>query len=245
MDPTGPVTADAVAANLAVVGERMAAACAAAGRPAGAVRLVAVSKRIGLDLVAAACAAGQWELGENRIQDALPRQQELEAALRGRGLDPAPVRWHFIGHLQSNKAARAVGRFALLHGVDSLKLAVRLSELAVQAGLRQSILLEVNISGEVQKEGLAAAELPAVLAAAAVLPGLELQGLMGMARREAPEAELRASFARLRTLAERGRAATGLPLPELSMGMSDDYEAAIAEGATLVRLGGAVFGPRT
>lgn len=244
MDPTGPMNTIAVAANLAAVGERMATACARAGRPADAVRLVAVTKRIGLELVVAACAAGQWELGENRIQDALPRQDELAATLRDRGLDPAPLRWHFIGHLQSNKAARAVGRFALLHGVDSLKLAGRLSELAVQTDCRQAVLLEVNISGEPQKAGLEAAEVPAVLAAVSRLPGLELQGLMGMARWGAPEAELRASFAGLRTLAERGRTATGLALTELSMGMSDDFEAAIAEGATLVRIGGAVFGPR-
>ncbi len=237
--------AAAVTANLAAVNDRIAAACRAAGRPAGSVRLVAVSKRIPLDLVAAACAAGQWELGENRIQDAVPRQAELAALLQARGLDPARLRWHFIGHLQSNKAVRAVGAFGLLHGVDSVKLAQRLDRLAGEAGVRQPVLLEVNISGEAQKNGLGPDESVAAAEAAAALPGLDLQGLMGMARWDAAEAELHASFGLLRRLAEQARAATGLPLPELSMGMSDDFPAAIAEGATIVRVGGAIFGPRS
>lgn len=237
--------AAAVAANLAAVRERMAAACARAGRAPGEVALVAVTKRVGLDLVAAAVAAGQRDLGENRIQDALPRQDELAALLRGRGAGTDAVRWHFIGHLQSNKAARAVGAFALLHGVDSLKLAGRLANLAAAAGVVQPVLLEVNISGEAQKQGLPPQAAVAAAAAAAALPGLELRGLMGMARWGAPEPELRGGFARLRGLAEQARAATGLPLPELSMGMSDDFEAAILEGSTLVRVGTAIFGPRT
>jgi len=234
-----------IRANLAAVRDRLAEACRRAGRPADAVRLVAVTKRIDLALVAAAVAAGQRDLGENRIQDALPRQDDLAARLAGGGLDPASVRWHFIGHLQSNKAARAVGAFTLLHGVDSVKLAERLGRLAREAGLVQPVLLEVNISGEEQKQGLAPAEAVAAAEAAVALPGLRLDGLMGMARWGAPEAELRASFARLRDLAEEARAATGLPLPELSMGMSDDFEAAVAEGSTLVRIGTAIFGPRS
>lgn len=235
----------AVTANLAAVRGRLAAACARAGRPEGAVRLVAVTKRIPLELVAAAVAAGQRDLGENRIQDALPRQDGLAALLRARGLDPAPVRWHFIGHLQSNKAVRAVGAFTLLHGVDSATLAGRLDRLARDAGVVQPVLLEVNISGEAQKQGLAPQEALAAAEAAAALPGLDLRGLMGMARWGAPEPELRASFARLRELADRARAATGRELPELSMGMSDDFEAAVLEGSTLVRVGTALFGPRT
>lgn len=234
-----------VSANLDAVRGRIAAACARAGRPADGVRLVAVSKRIADELVVAACAAGQWDLGENRIQDALPRQEEIAALLRARGLDPASLRWHFIGHLQSNKARRAQGRFVLLHGVDSLQLAARLSRLAAEAGGRERMLLEVNISGEAQKHGLAPADVPAAVAAVAGLPGAALEGLMGMARFGAPEAELRASFATLRRLAEAARADSGLPLPELSMGMSDDFEAAVAEGATIVRVGGAIFGPRS
>ncbi|HPF69411.1 MAG TPA: YggS family pyridoxal phosphate-dependent enzyme [Candidatus Krumholzibacteria bacterium] len=238
MDPA------AVAHNLAAVRDRMAEACRQAGRPADAVRLVAVSKRIPLELVAAACADGQWALGENRIQDAVPRQAELAALLRAQGLDPGRVHWHFIGHLQSNKAGRAVGAFDLLHGIDAQALAVRLDRLAGDAGVRQPVLLEVNISGEDQKNGLQPDQAVPAAEAVAALPNLDLQGLMGMARWDAPEAELRASFARLRRLAEQARTATGRPLPELSMGMSDDFPAAIAEGATIVRVGSAIFGPR-
>jgi pyridoxal phosphate enzyme (YggS family) len=239
------VDAATVTANLAAVRERIAEACRRAGRPTDAVRLVAVSKRIPLDAVAAACAAGQWDLGENRIQEALPRQDELAALLRARGLDAAPLRWHFIGHLQSNKARRAQGRFALLHGVDSLALAARLDRLAREDGSVERILLEVNISGEAQKHGIAPGDAPAAAAEVAALPGLDLQGLMGMARYGAPATALHASFAELRRAAEQARAASGLALPELSMGMSDDFEIAVAEGATIVRVGGAIFGPRS
>jgi len=233
-----------VAERLERVRARIDAACRASGRAPGEVRLVAVSKRIALDLVVEACAAGQWDLGENRIDEALRRQDELPPLLEGAGLDPARLRWHFIGHLQGNKAGRASGRFRLLHGVHSLKLAGRLSRLATEAGRREPLLLEVNISGEPQKHGQAPDRAPALAEAVAALPGLDLRGFMGMARYGAPADELRRSFAALRRCAERARAACGLPLPELSMGMSGDFEEAVREGATLVRIGGAVFGPR-
>jgi pyridoxal phosphate enzyme (YggS family) len=235
--------AAAVRDNLAAVRDRLAAACARAGRPADAVRLVAICKRIDLELVAAAVAAGQVELGENRIQEALPRRDELAALLRARGLD-LPVRWHFVGHLQSNKAGKAAGAFALLHGVDGLKLAERLSQRSQAAGVVQPLLLEVNVAGEAQKHGLAPAETAAVAAAVAGLPHLDLRGLMTMGRAGDSEAGLRATFARLRELRDAAAAACGRPLPELSMGMSGDFEAAVAEGATLVRIGTAIFGPR-
>ncbi len=234
-----------VADNLARVRDRMAAACDRAGRPHDAVRLVAVSKRIPLPALVEAAAAGHVLFGENRIQDALPRPDELGAALSAAGVDAPPPAWHFIGHLQSNKARKAVGRFDLIHAVDSAKLARRLSDVAVEQGLRQAVLLEVNVTGEAQKHGLAPAEVPEAAALAAGLPGLDPRGLMCMARFGAPEAELRDTFAALRRLAEAARADTGRPLPELSMGMSDDFELAIEEGATLVRVGTAVFGPRT
>ena len=233
-----------VAGNLARVRERIGAACHAAGRSPSEVRLVAVSKRIDLDLVVAACAAGQWDLGENRVDEALRRQDELPPLLEAAGLDPANLRWHFIGHLQGNKARRAGGRFVLMHGVHSLKLAGRLARLAEQDGRRETVLVEVNISGEPQKHGAAPDEAPDLVAAAADLPGLEVRGLMGMARYGADETELRRSFASLRKTAEVARAASGQPLPELSMGMSGDFEQAVLEGATLVRVGGAIFGPR-
>lgn len=230
--------------RLQIVLERMAAACDRAGRAADEVRLVAVSKRIATDLVVEACRAGQWDLGENRLPDALDRRAELEAALRQAGLEPARLRWHFIGHLQSRKARLTTGHFVLLHGVDSLKLARKLGGLAHASGSRQAILLEVNAGQEAQKDGLDPEEAVDVAAEVAALPGLDLQGMMTMAPHGADEAILRSVFARLRLLNEEARRQTGLPLPHLSMGMSGDFEQAIAEGATLVRVGSAIFGPR-
>lgn len=233
-----------VAERLDEIRHRMARACAANGRSEDEVRLVAVSKRIPLPLVVEACAAGQWDLGENRIPEALERQDELAVQLGRAGLAADKVRWHFIGHLQGNKAGKAAGRFYLVHSVDSVKLAEKLSGLAVARGADERILLEVNISGEDQKHGLAAGSVVESAARIAGLPGLELLGLMGMGRYGADQVELRNGFSSLRSLAEKARAVTGRPLPELSMGMSDDFEAAIAEGSTLVRIGGAIFGPR-
>jgi pyridoxal phosphate enzyme (YggS family) len=233
-----------VAERLDEVRARIMKACVRAGRPEDSVKLVAVSKKIPLPLVIEACRAGQWELGENRIPEAVDRRPELERLLAAEGLSADRVHWHFIGHLQSNKAGKAAGRFHLLHSIDSVKLAEKLSRLAVDAGHTERVLLEINISGEGQKTGLdreLGLEAASLIAA---LPGLDLQGLMGMGRYGACDTELRAGFALLRTLAEEVRQGTGLPLPELSMGMSGDFEAAIAEGSTLVRVGGAIFGPR-
>ncbi|MBM4131959.1 YggS family pyridoxal phosphate-dependent enzyme, partial [bacterium] len=173
---------------------------------------------------------------------ALARQDELARLLVDGGLDPRGLRWHFIGHLQRNKAARACGRFALLHGVDSVELAALLSERAAAAGARQSVLLEVNL-GEVQKQGVEPTHVPRLLDRVAALPGLDLRGLMGMAPWGADEAQARRLFGGLRGLAERERARTGLALPDLSMGMSGDFEAAVLEGATIVRVGSAIFAP--
>ncbi len=231
-----------VADNLLRVRDRLAAASARSGRAAASVRLVAVSKRVPLDRVAEAVACGQLDLGENRIQDALPRRDELAARL---GPDVAAgLRWHFIGPLQRNKVRKAVGGFSLIHAVDSPELAGRISQVALELGLRQPVLLEVNAAREAGKFGLDPAAVVAAAVAIAGLPGLELRGLMAMARQSAPATELGATFALVRRLAEAARADTGLALPELSLGMSDDFEIAIAEGATLVRLGTAVFGER-
>ena len=205
-------------------------------------RLVAVTKRIDLPLVEAAVAAGQLDLGENRIQDALPRQDDIATRL---GAAAAPIRWHFIGHLQRNKAARAVGRFALVHGVHSSALAERLDHRAGALDIVQPVLLQVNVTGESQKDGLACEQVSDVACVVSALDHLELRGLMAMARFGDPEAELRRTFAALRELRDAAATACGLPLPELSMGMSGDFEAAIQEGATLVRVGTAIFGART
>jgi pyridoxal phosphate enzyme (YggS family) len=232
------------AGRLDAVRRRIAAACERAGRAADDVLLVVVTKQVPLPLVVEACRAGAQDLGENRVFDALVRQDQLLALLSGAGVEPTGVRWHFIGHLQRNKASRVAGKFALLHGVDSAELAVLLSGRATAAGFRETILLEVNLTGEPQKHGVAPADLPRLLDQVAALPGVEVRGLMGMAGLDADEAMARRQFAGLRLLAEQERARIGLALPELSMGMSDDFEAAIAEGATIVRIGGAIFAPR-
>ncbi len=234
-----------IEARLALVRERIERARDRAGRRE-AVTLVAVSKTAPLAAVVAACRAGQRDFGENRMQDALPRAGALPGLLAAAGL-PAepPPRWHFIGHLQSNKARRAVGPFVLLHAVDGLALAGRLDEAAGAAGGAQAVLLEVNVAREPQKAGVAPeAAVDCAVRLAETCPRLELRGLMTMARFGAGEAELRATFGALRDLAAAARRAARLPLPELSMGMSDDYEIAVEEGATLVRVGTAIFGPR-
>ena len=236
--------AAAIPTRLDAVRQRIARACARADRAPAEVALVAVSKQVPLDLVAAACAAGQLDFGENRIQTALPRQADLARLLLERGVAPPALRWHFIGALQANKVNKATGAFALLHGVDSLDLAQRLDRRAAQLGVKQPILLEVNVAAERQKHGLDPADLLPVATAIATLPHLDLRGLMAMARFGASEAEARATFARVRELRDQAQVACARPLRELSMGMSDDYEAAVAEGATLVRVGTAIFGDR-
>ncbi|MBU1072338.1 YggS family pyridoxal phosphate-dependent enzyme [bacterium] len=233
-----------VAENMAHLADGVATACARAGRSAAGVAVVAVTKRIPLPLVVDACRAGQVCLGENRIQDALPRQGELAELLRGAGVGDLRFAWHFIGNLQGNKVRKAVGRFELLHAVDSLRLAERISDVAAEGSLTQPVLLEVNVGAEPQKHGLNRREALDAAVAASGLPGLALRGFMCMARFGAPESELRRTFAALRGLADEAREASGLPLPELSMGMSDDFEAAIAEGSTMIRVGTAIFGPR-
>ena len=230
-----------VAANLQRIRERLARACEGAGRPADSVRLIAVTKRIDLDLVAAAVRAGQVDLGENRLQDAIPRQEALTELLD----DPsATVRWHFIGHLQRNKAAKAGGKFHLIHGVHSEDLAGRLARRAEALDVVQPILLQVNMTGESQKDGLAPEVVPGVACAVASMPHLELRGLMAMARHGDDERALRHTFAAVRQLRDRAQEACGRPMPELSMGMSGDFESAVLEGSTLVRVGTAIFGPR-
>ena len=197
------------------------------------VRIVAVTKTHGPEAVRAAFAAGLEDVGENRVQEALAKQDQLQ---------DVPVRWHLIGGLQRNKARHAVGRFALIHSVDRAELAEELAR-RVTAGGRQAVLVEVNCSGESQKGGIEPAGLPGLLDRISALPSLELQGLMTMAALTADVAAQRAAFRRLRS--ERDRmAAAGYPLPELSMGMSGDYPIAVEEGATMVRLGTLLFGER-
>ncbi len=210
--------------------------CQADGGWTHPVAIVAVTKGFGPDAVAAALAAGLADVGENRVQDAL----EKMAAMAGRGAEP---RWHFIGHLQRNKARLVPGRFALVHSLDSTDLAQELDRRAGQAGVRVSVLVQVNVAGEAQKSGCAPAEAPGLLRAVAACDALALEGLMTMAPFTGDAGIQRRAFRELRLLRDRMQE-DGLWLPTLSMGMSEDYASAVAEGATLVRLGTALFGPR-
>jgi len=198
------------------------------------VTIVAVTKGFGLDAVAAALDAGLKELGENRVQEAL---EKLETPAGRRAT------WHLIGHLQRNKAKLVAGRFALVHSVDSVALAEELDQRAAAQGARQRVLLQVNVAGEAQKSGCAPAEAPAVARRLAALPHLMLEGLMTIAPfTDAPDVQRR-TFRGLRELRD-ALQEEGLWLPTLSMGMSADYGTAVEEGATVIRLGTVLFGPR-
>lgn len=233
------VVSAAIAANLAEVRARIAAAAARAGRPADAVTLVAVSKTHPLAAIEAAYAAGQRDFGENRVEELWPKVEEA----RARGLDD--IRWHLIGTIQSRKSQAAIGPFALIHSVDRLKLAARLSRDAVAAGVDMAVLLEVNVSGEMSKHGFTSDELLAETAQLQQLPGLRVQGLMTMAPYEAEAEQTRPVFRALRLLRDQAVAALpGVDWPHLSMGMTNDFEVAVEEGATLVRIGSAIFGAR-
>lgn len=196
------------------------------------VRIVAVTKSHGRDAVAAALRAGLTAVGENRVQEALEKQVG----------SPAGVEWHLIGTLQRNKARHAAGRFALIHSVDRADLADELAR-RVAPGERQAVLLQVNCSGEPQKGGVEPDQLSGLLEVAAAHPALDVRGLMTMAAFDADEPAQRYTFAMLRGLRERAET-SGYPLPELSMGMSHDFVAAVSEGATMVRLGTVLFGER-
>ncbi len=215
---------------------RVAAACERAGRSPAEVTIVAVSKTHPAKAVQAAAAAGARDFGENYAQ-------ELVAKWEACGELPG-ARWHFIGRLQRNKAKLVAGRVALVHAVDSLELAEELARRAHGAGQMQPILIAVNIAGEATKGGVAPDEAGALAAAIARLPGVRLDGLMTMPPpSDDPEAS-RGSFLALRALRGRLEQELGAPLPALSMGMSGDYEVAIACGATHVRIGSAIFGER-
>lgn len=228
-----------ISTNLAQVRARMGAAAAQAGRDPGDITLVAVSKTKPIGAIAAAYHAGQRDFGENRLEELWPK---VEAA-KSLGLDE--IRWHLIGTIQSRKTAEAVGPWALIHAVDRAKIAQRLSRDAQAAGCVLSILLEVNVSGEASKHGFTPDELLATAADLVTLPGLHIEGLMTMAPLVDEAEATRPVFRRLRELRDalRERYPTG-QWQQLSMGMTNDFEIAIAEGATLVRIGSAIFGGR-
>lgn len=215
---------------------RIAAACRRAGRPEDSVTLLAVSKTQPAEAVAAALAAGQQAFGENYVQEALDK---IDALIAHR----TRLQWHLIGPLQSNKTRVVAEAFDWVHSVDRLKIAERLSAQR-PAGLPPlDVCLQVNVSGEASKSGVPPAELPALAHAVAALPRLRLRGLMSIPEPAEDLAAQRAPHARLRVLFEQLRA-EGLALDTLSMGMSADLEAAVLEGATMVRIGTALFGAR-
>lgn len=225
---------DSIAENLENVRARMAAACTGAGRAGDSVRLLAVSKTYGPDAVRAAAAAGQRRFGENRVQEAAAKIPEC----------PGSLEWHLIGHLQSNKAVLAATLFDWVHSVDSAKLLQVLDRHAGEAGRTLRILLQVNVSGERSKSGLAPEAAPEVLALGNRLRNVRICGLMTIPPLTEDPEKARPHFRRLRELRDRWAAELELPLPELSMGMTHDLEVAIAEGATMVRVGTGIFGAR-
>jgi pyridoxal phosphate enzyme (YggS family) len=233
---TVPVTAGEIAARLAAIRANIDRACARSGRRRGEVTLVAISKTVPAALVMSAVTAGQRVFGENRVQEAL----EKAAAC-----DPG-VEWHLVGHLQSNKAKAAARTFALVESVDSAGIARELDRRAGEAGRRLCVLVQVKLAQEATKSGVALPEAPALIEVVAQLPHLELAGLMTIPPPPALAADSRPWFARLRELRDAwdGQRCPRGALRELSMGMSEDYEVAIEEGATLVRVGSAIFGAR-
>ncbi len=214
--------------RIAAVRTRIAAACERAGRASSSVTLIGISKTHPAGAVALAHAAGLLDFGENRVQEASAKID----ALRAQQIAP---RWHLVGHLQTNKAAAAVGLFDILHSVDSGRLADAIDR---HARRRVGVLIEVNVAGEASKFGVGPGEADALAQHIASLPQLELLGLMTVAPQTPDVESVRPVFQRLRELRD------ALGLRELSMGMTDDFEVAVEEGATMVRVGRAIFGPR-
>jgi pyridoxal phosphate enzyme (YggS family) len=222
----------AVASRYGAVRRQVADAADLVGRSPDEILIVAVTKTHGVDVIRQACEAGIEEFGENRVQEFLGKY----------GLFPT-AHWHFIGTLQTNKAKDVVGKARLIHSVDSVKLLAEISKRAETLGVVQDVLLEVNISGEVSKHGLAPADVRETLIEASHLPGVAVKGLMTMAPFGRPE-DARWVFRELRELRDslREMPLNGVELDELSMGMSNDFRVAVEEGATIVRVGGAIFG---
>ena len=230
----------ALAGRLFEVRERVAQACRANGRRPEDVLLVAVSKFHPASDIAAVAAAGQKDFGENYVQEALEKRAELAN-------DPAAanLRWHMIGHVQTRKAALVAGAFVLIHTLDSVKLADALERRLAVTGALQPVLMEINIGAEPQKAGVMPEDAETLGAhVLAACPHLELRGLMCLPPVFDAGDAARPYFARLRRLGEDLRSNLGIAMPELSMGMSGDFAAAVAEGATIVRIGTDIFGPR-
>ena len=220
--------------NLAAIQQRIRTACERVRRPTDSVTLVAVTKTHSPDTVKAAVDAGQLLFGENKVQEAKAKIP----------LCPGKARWHFIGHLQSNKCRDAVELFEMIESVDSLPLAQEINKRAEQAAKQMPVLLEVNVAGEASKCGYAPERLLVDLKELNSLPRLEIHGLMTVPPWTAEPESARPHFRRLRELKAQCEQILGAPLPHLSMGMTGDFETAIEEGATIVRIGTALFGTR-
>jgi PLP dependent protein len=226
---------EGVGERVARVRERIAGAAARAGRDADEVGIVAVTKGHGVAAVHAAYEAGLVQVGENRVQELDSKHGEA---------GDLPVEWHLIGHLQRNKARRAVQLVELLHSLDSERLARTLSEEAERAGVRLRALVQVNASGEATKGGFEVDSAADAIASVCELPGLRIEGVMTMAPYTDDETVVRAAFAGTRAVFDACRTVAGFEPVHLSMGMSNDFEIAVEEGSTLVRLGTILFGER-
>jgi pyridoxal phosphate enzyme (YggS family) len=223
--------------NIARVQERITAACRRAGRRPEEVKLVAISKTVPAERIREAYAAGLRDFGENRVQEAKAKRPALS---------DLNVTWHLVGHLQTNKAKPARELFHWVHSLDSLRLAEKLDQAAARGGGRLPVLLEVNLGEEAAKSGAREAELLQLAEQAGRLESLELRGLMVIPPFFAEPEQVRPYFRRLRELAKEidSRSLPNVSMRELSMGMSHDFEVAIEEGATVIRVGTAIFGPR-
>ena len=224
-----------IAENLVEVRERISRAIQKSGREPDSARLITVSKQISVDRIEEARAAGAVVFGENKIQEAIPKIEQMGAE---------GIFWHFIGHLQKNKIKFLDERFDLIHSVDSFELAEKIAKHYHSENRVQRILLQVNVSGEAAKFGMEPKELEKQMAEFFQLQGIQVDGLMTIPPFDSDPENSRRHFSRLRELREQYEKQNGLPLNQLSMGMSNDFEVAIEEGATLVRVGTAIFGPR-
>jgi hypothetical protein len=223
-----------IAKNFDLIREKIVAAARRVHRDPEEVTLVAISKTYSAELVREAVEAGQELFGESRVQEALIKIPNL----------PGRLRWHFIGHLQSNKVRKTLPYFELIHGVDSPEIACEIERIGSELGLYPRVLLEVNVSGEGSKHGFAPEVLERKLEELLQLPRLQVEGFMTMAPLTPDPEGARPYFAMLRELRDRLAVGVGIPLSTLSMGMSRDFEVAVEEGATLVRVGSALFGSR-
>ncbi len=236
MNETTILTREQLAENIARVRAQIAAAAQRVGRAVDEITLVAVSKTKPLELVQMAYTLGVTDFGENRVQDAL---------LKIEAFHPPELRWHMIGHVQSNKANKVVEPFNYVHSVDSLHLAQALHKHATEIGKHLPVFLQVNVAGEISKEGMTPEETPELARQIVMLTGLQVEGLMTIAPLVEDPEEVRPVFRALRELRARLRTeVTGSDWAHLSMGMTDDYRVAIEEGATIVRVGRAIFGQR-